>query len=71
MQEVTKAVELAHEQFCPKMGGTELQGPMLDMMKSAQKWSTASLECFTGEMLRKALVLAAAMADFATEAQNS
>lgn len=70
MKEVTQALEVAREKFCVPLSESELTGPMADLMHSAQRWSAQSLECFTGEMLRKALALAAAMADVAHEMQN-
>ena len=69
MQEVTKAIERGHKDFMP-VEQKSLSGPPGDMMLVAQKWSHSALTCFSGELLRKAMLLAAAMSDFAHEAQD-
>ncbi len=68
MQEVTQAIEKATKDFAPVM--FTMDGPPGELMEAAHKWSTASLQCFSGELLRKAMLLAAAMAEFAHEARN-
>ena len=72
MQELTKAIERAHKGM---MSGTlaeddQLTGEPGEMLEAAQKWSHTALLCFSGELLRKAMLLAAAMSEFAHEAQN-
>ena len=47
--------------------GTE---PTSDMLMIAHDWSQMSLKTYKGELLRKALLLAAVMADFAHEEIN-
>ena len=69
MKEVTKAIEQGHKDFMPVEQDSR-SGPSGDMMLAAQKWSHSALMCFSGELLRKAMLLAAAMSEFAHEAQN-
>jgi hypothetical protein len=68
MQEMKNAIEKAEEQFCGER--TKMDGPPGELLEAAQKWSQASLETFSGELLRKAMLLAASMAEFAHEMQN-
>ena len=68
MQEVTQAIEKATKDYAPVM--ETMDGPPGELMEAAHKWSNASLQCFGGELLRKAMLLAAAMAEFAHEARN-
>jgi hypothetical protein len=46
------------------------QEPTSDMLTIAHNWSQMSLKTYKGELLRKALLLAAAMVDFAHEEIN-
>ena len=66
---MTEAIEMARKEFAPGLAD-EMCGPCGALMEAAHKWSRASLETFSGELLRKAMALAAAMAEFAHEAQN-
>ena len=68
MQEMTQAIEKATKDFAPVM--ETMDGPPGELMEAAHKWSAASLQCFSGELLRKAMLLAAAIAEFAHEAKN-
>ena len=68
MQEVIQAIGKATKDFAPVMH--TMEGPPGELLEAAHKWSKASLQCFSGELLRKAMLLAAAMAEFAHEAQN-
>ena len=68
MEKVTRAIEKATADYVVP---SPLEDTPAEMMAAAKDWSTISLECFSGELLRKALVLASAMADFAYEAQRN
>jgi len=72
MQEVTQAVERARTdmQAVPVEETDKLSGPPGEMLAAAEKWAKTSLSVFSGELLRKAMLLAAAMSEFAHEAQN-
>jgi hypothetical protein len=68
MQEMNKAVNVAIKQF-----GSEdvpMSGPQGELMIAAENWSRMSLRVFSGNLLRKAMLLSAALAEFANEAQN-
>jgi hypothetical protein len=69
MEKVIKEIKTVHEQLMP-VDPQFMHGPPGDMLLAAQNWSHDSLMYFRGELLRKALSLAAAMADFAYEAHN-
>ena len=69
MQDVTRAIEHAQKHLAAGEV-EELPGASGDMLVAAQKWSKASLETFSGELLRKAMLLAAAMSEFAHEAAD-
>lgn len=68
MQEMKRAIDKAREDMTVETSG--LTGAHGELLAAAGKWATASLDCFSGELLRKAMLLAAAMAEFAHEAQN-
>jgi hypothetical protein len=65
MQEMIHAMEKAAGDLAPVVGA--LDGPAGELLQAACKWSKASLQCFSGELLRKAMLLAAAMAEVAHE----
>lgn len=69
MQEMTQAIHKASDTF--RHRDSILVGdPPSEMLEASFKWARTSLEVFSGEALRKAMLLAAAMADFAHEVQN-
>jgi len=71
MQEVTKAVERARADMARDPDEENKPGGAPgELLEAAEKWAKASLNQFGGELLRKALLMAAAMAEFAYEAHN-
>jgi hypothetical protein len=67
MEKLTQAIEKAAKEYTVE---EMMEGPPEELMKAAHEWSKASLQCFSGELLRKAMLLAAAIAEFAHEAHN-
>jgi hypothetical protein len=68
MDAMIKSVEQTRKQCA--VDGPHIEGPPAELLEASRRWSESSLECFRGELLRKAMLLAAAMAEMAHELQN-
>ncbi len=68
MQDVIEAIDRQRAANCGP--AAPMDDVPNELRAAAIRWSKSSLETFRGELLRKAMLLAAAMTEMANELQN-